>query len=175
MSPISNVARNPWYREPWPWLLMAGPAIVVVAGFVTLWLALSANDGLVVDDYYKQGKEVNRSLKRDEIARNLGLSALVRFDEKTDRVQVALRAGKPEILAKATSLRLTLAHATIAGRDQSIQLQRTATGYDGRVQALSPGKWHLLLEDTAHTWRLQDTVIVGNGVIEELSLRPPAE
>ena len=23
---------DPWYRHPWPWLLMLGPAIVVVAG-----------------------------------------------------------------------------------------------------------------------------------------------
>ena len=27
---------KPWYREPWPWLLMLGPAVVVVAGFITL-------------------------------------------------------------------------------------------------------------------------------------------
>ena len=32
-----------WYRHPWPWLLMAGPAIVVVAGLYTLFLAVSAN------------------------------------------------------------------------------------------------------------------------------------
>ena len=24
---------KPWYKEPWPWLLMSGPAIVVVAAF----------------------------------------------------------------------------------------------------------------------------------------------
>ena len=30
---------TPWYREPWPWILMAGPAIVVVAGFATLFIA----------------------------------------------------------------------------------------------------------------------------------------
>ena len=28
-----------WYKEPWPWLLMSGPLIVVVAAFATLWLA----------------------------------------------------------------------------------------------------------------------------------------
>ena len=25
----------PWYRQRWPWLLMAGPAIVVVASMYT--------------------------------------------------------------------------------------------------------------------------------------------
>ena len=34
---------NPWYKERWPWLLMAGPAIVIVAGFITAWLAIVSN------------------------------------------------------------------------------------------------------------------------------------
>ena len=42
-------ASKPWYREPWPWILMAGPAIVVVAGIATAWLAVRSNDGLVED------------------------------------------------------------------------------------------------------------------------------
>ena len=40
-------ARKPWYREPWPWLLMAGPAIVVVAGVTTAVIAFRGADGLV--------------------------------------------------------------------------------------------------------------------------------
>ena len=44
---------NPWYREPWPWILMAGPATVVVAGIVTAWIAVANQDPLVVDNYYK--------------------------------------------------------------------------------------------------------------------------
>jgi uncharacterized protein len=39
-----------WYREPWPWLLMAGPAIVVVAGLYTAYLAVTTNDALVAGD-----------------------------------------------------------------------------------------------------------------------------
>ena len=34
----------PWYREPWPWLLMAGPAAVVVAGLITAWIAVKTDD-----------------------------------------------------------------------------------------------------------------------------------
>ena len=30
---MSAARTQPWYREPWPWILMAGPAIVVVAIF----------------------------------------------------------------------------------------------------------------------------------------------
>ena len=68
---------TPWYREPWPWLLMAGPAIVVVAGFVTLGMAINSADGLVADDYYKEGNAINMTMHRDVRARELGYHARV--------------------------------------------------------------------------------------------------
>ena len=58
-----NLLAKSWYREPWPWLLMMGPAIVIVAGFYTLWLAIQSNDGLVADDYYKRGLAINQTLR----------------------------------------------------------------------------------------------------------------
>ena len=62
MTTSTNAAADPWYRHPWPWLLMAGPAIVVVAGFLTLGFAIQSFDGLVADDYYKEGKAINMTL-----------------------------------------------------------------------------------------------------------------
>ncbi len=59
---IEHGERSVWYREPYVWLLIAIPACAVVAGFVTLALAIATDDGLVVDDYYWQGKQINRVL-----------------------------------------------------------------------------------------------------------------
>lgn len=53
---------RPWWRFGHVWLLISGPAVVVVAGFVTLWLAIRMPDPVVADDYYKRGIEINRSL-----------------------------------------------------------------------------------------------------------------
>ena len=74
-------ATQPWYREPWPWILMAGPAIVVVAGFATLAIAVKTDDGLVADDYYKQGLAINRVLR----ARRAGARARPRGDGAVQR------------------------------------------------------------------------------------------
>ena len=41
-----EIPAQPWYRERWPWILMAGPATVVVAGLFTAWLAVRSDDGL---------------------------------------------------------------------------------------------------------------------------------
>ena len=47
----------PWYRQFWPWFIIALPAAAVIASFITLWLAVSHPDQLVVsDDQYQQLK-----------------------------------------------------------------------------------------------------------------------
>jgi hypothetical protein len=46
--------RVPWYREPWPWLLFFPPAVAVVAGTITMGIAIDSFDGVVSDDYYRQ-------------------------------------------------------------------------------------------------------------------------
>ncbi len=47
----------PWYRQFWPWFIIALPASAVIASFVSLWLAVSNPDHLVVtDDEYQQLK-----------------------------------------------------------------------------------------------------------------------
>ena len=52
----------PWWKFGHVWLVISGPAIVVVAGFVTLWLAVSSPDPVVAEDYYQQGIEINKTL-----------------------------------------------------------------------------------------------------------------
>jgi hypothetical protein len=40
---------RPWYREPWPWVLIAIPLLTVIASAFTFWLAVSHPDYLVVE------------------------------------------------------------------------------------------------------------------------------
>lgn len=58
----SQGASPPWWKFGYVWLLIAGPAAVVVAGFATLWLALANPETLVAEDYYRRGVEINRDL-----------------------------------------------------------------------------------------------------------------
>jgi len=51
----------PWYKQFWPWFIIALPASAVIAGFYTLWLAISNPDHLVVDD--EEYRRLNSSLK----------------------------------------------------------------------------------------------------------------
>lgn len=49
MTPEQAPPLRPWYREPWPWVLIAIPALTIAACGLTLWLAISHPDPVVVD------------------------------------------------------------------------------------------------------------------------------
>lgn len=48
------------------WMVVGGPAIVVVASFVTLWLAIRTPDPVLSEDYYQQGININRTLEAQQ-------------------------------------------------------------------------------------------------------------
>ena len=41
---------GPWYRQPWPWILIALPASVVIACAITAWWIIKIPDHAVAFD-----------------------------------------------------------------------------------------------------------------------------
>ena len=138
---------RPWYRQLWPWLLISGPAAVLLAGAATLWLAVSSADGLVAEDYYRQGLAINKRLAREEAARRLGVAATVALG--AERIRVELTGEAPEALF------VHLAHATRAGYDVRLRLKPVAPGaYEAALDSLPRGRWRIVIEDPRGTWRI---------------------
>jgi uncharacterized protein len=52
----------PWWRHGFVWLVLSGPAAVVAAGAVTVWVAVDGADALLAEDYYRRGIEINKTL-----------------------------------------------------------------------------------------------------------------
>jgi uncharacterized protein len=156
--PTTNLHSKPWYQEPWPWLLMSLPLAAVVAGFITLTLAIQTADGLVAADYYKQGLAINRQLQREEKAASLKL----RVDAVTDSERGLVRVHLEALGSLPGALALRLVHPTREGMDQTIALKASPGGwYEGRLETPQPAHWQLVLEDVGRTWRLDgswDTV-----------------
>ena len=142
----------PWYKQRWPWLLMIGPGVVIVAGIITAWLAIVSNDGLVTDDYYKEGLAVNQQLQRDRGASSQGLHAdLMRSD-----LNLRLMLTSDQGAALPDMVVLKLSHPTIAGQDQSVKMTLEGAGfYRGRLETGVAGRWLVSVEDPAGAWRLQ--------------------
>jgi hypothetical protein len=145
---------GPWYRQPWPWILISLPATSVVLGMVLLYFAITTADGLVVDDYYRQGRAIDQTMARSVHAAELGLVADVKF--RSDRLTVRLSSA--EGVSLPTSLIATIAHPTRSGKDQSVVLIGRGGEFSGAVKPLTTGRWLVQLEDEARTWRLRGAV-----------------
>lgn len=138
---------TPWYKEPWPWILMSGPAAVIVAGAATTWIAFASADGLVAEDYYRKGLAVNAVLAREQAAERLGIAADLERSGETMRVR--LRGASPDFVF------LRFVNATRASMDVRVRLEAAGAGlYEGRVLPLAPGRWRVILEDPRGEWRL---------------------
>jgi hypothetical protein len=151
-------ASLPWYRQRWPWLLIAGPAIVVVASFVTLWLAATTDDGLIADDYYKRGLLINKELLRTQRAEAMGISAILHV-APTGAVRLELKAGADSAAVPA-AVTLKLVHPTRAGLDREVVLvQGPGNAYIGDLGAYPQGRWLVSVETPE--WRLPATEVSG--------------
>jgi hypothetical protein len=59
---VSPNQATAWWKYGHVWLVISGPAIVVVASFITLYLAITRPDPVLDEDYYRKGIEINRTL-----------------------------------------------------------------------------------------------------------------
>lgn len=54
---------QPWWKFGHVWLVISGPAAVVLAGFFTFYLAYHGSDPLVEENYYQKGLNINKELE----------------------------------------------------------------------------------------------------------------
>jgi len=176
---------TPWYKNFWPWALMAGPFAVVIAGSVTYWLAASTPDAMVVDDYYKQGNAINQSIERDQEALKLGLGAEIHFPGAQGgelRVEMSSQQG----LAWPPAIQVLLLHPVRAELDRTVELrlqsaQPNAARYAGEVGTTEHIAYQITLQDFGNKWRLmsdrrgaaRDVVTLRAGVVQSAADRMP--
>lgn len=65
---MKSTVSQPWWKYGHVWMVIAGPAVVVVAGFFTLWLAIKQPDPVLAEDYYQRGIDINKTLKQSNSA-----------------------------------------------------------------------------------------------------------
>ena len=155
----NNESIRPWFKEPYVWLIIFFPVLSIIAGIVTIILAVQSNDGLVVDDYYKQGLEINRVLERDQSALEYQLDADINLDEEIEEIVISLTAAANFVHPE--NLTVSLLHATRSGMDKEVKLILSQGKlYRGNLPALIPGKWYVHIQ--RDNWRLIKTINVSN-------------
>ena len=143
---------KPWFRHPLVWMMIAIPFSAVVMGVVMIWLAIDTDDGLVADDYYKQGLEINDVISLDRKASELQLNAVIKFDSAGKVINFKFEKGLLE--SYPDTLQLSFQHATRANSDITVVLNHGINDqYIGYLQqAISEGVWYFEVSDA--DWKL---------------------
>lgn len=139
----------PWWKHRWPWLLMAGPAIIMAATGYATYLAIQTPDAVVVGDYYKQGKAINQDLRRDHVAAQMGLSVGIGYDAAAGLLTGSINR------TDTGPLLISLSHATQPAKDLKLIVVPAADGsFSARLPMLERSRWVVLVEGEKREWRL---------------------
>ena len=142
---MSTIVQRAWYQEPMVWMIIAIPATSVVVGMTMLTLSIKHYDGLVTDDYYKEGLGINESIQRGQKAKDLGIEASIDFNQTGNLVSMTVQ-GEPSF-SPPSELTLHLRHSTRSGYDQSWILPLALDNrYSGELPELVDGKWYVEVE-----------------------------
>ena len=152
MTTVKNENKiTPWHKEQYVWLIIFFPLLAVIGGIVTIILAVKSNDGLVVDDYYKQGLEINRTLERDQSAIKYELAADIELIPSIEEVVVQLTANSE--FNYPDRIQVAFLNATRSGLDQQTLLNQAEDHtYRGSLPVLPTGKWYVHIE--MDDWRI---------------------
>jgi hypothetical protein len=64
-DPKNDKPAKPWWRHGFVWMVLGGPAVVVVASVVTAVIAATGADQLVDAEAYRRGAEISRQLRSE--------------------------------------------------------------------------------------------------------------
>lgn len=145
---------TPWYKQFWPWFLIAVPVITLIMGGVLLHLAVSTEDSLVVDDYYKEGKAINANLDKVAAAKKKNITTDLLIDKGS--ITLTFHSGIPQ---DGNAVKLAFYHVTLEDRDVDVLLTRDASGkYRGFIEEDLSGKWRISLTPIGESWKIQNIV-----------------
>lgn len=146
---MSEINENtPWYKQWMVWMVIAPPFTAVVAGIITINIAIMSDDGLVVDDYYKQGLGINQTLQRDQLARDMNIEADLFVESRKLKMRLTGAVNDP-------NLTLSFIHPTQGQRDVVLNMTRfTDNAYEAELDKKLTGNWNLLIEPENKKWRI---------------------
>lgn len=156
---MTEYSEAPWYKQFWPWFVIALLATAVVASLNMVFLAFSTTDSLVTEAPEGMDVVAERHLAAERLARNLGLDATLDIDLETGAITAVVKSTSISEWPKA--LLLEFSHPTHSARDVKISLTAGIPDelghpiWVGHVVAVPNGRHYLVLSPAdSEDWRL---------------------
>lgn len=151
---MQSSSPTPWYKQFWPWFLVAIPVSSFIVAFVLVHYAVNTSDSLVDDDYYKEGKVINMNLARFNQAKKLNIDTLLTINDS--KLAIEFVSGKP---ATGEALQLHFQHTTLNNKDFDLLATMDATGiYRANYSHPIEGKWRVSLQPMDKSWKIQQII-----------------
>lgn len=159
---MTQTDSKPWFRQFWPWFLIAIPSSSVVMGVIMINLAMNGKDSLVRQDWYKDGMAINQRMDKQMKAQQLGIQASLTLDKTSGDLYLATQNLD---LRQDNQLALSLIHPTLEGKDRQLQLylapdNRFYTKLDFRPQ----GFYYLLITPSSGEWEIESSINFDNEI-----------
>lgn len=149
-------------RNPIVWLLVGLPLAVIVAGFVTLGVAIESGGNDASPDEVRRTAQIQTTeLGPDARAGEMKLSAVFSVQDGHVEVLPASGALVDDTALRARPLRLFVQHPLRAAEDREVQLTPTAAGWRADLTLDASHDWLLQLAPEGLAWRLRARLPAG--------------
>ncbi len=148
---MQTSAPNPWYKEPWPFILISITGLGVVAGSTLAYIGLSNPPEIVSGQFDSLGKFLTEDTTRAAEARALGLAGRLGLDG--ERVELRLSAG--DLTKLPNELMVQFQHPATSAGDSVVLLVHAGGGsYRGLAGEQPHARARILVTDLGQSWSL---------------------
>lgn len=153
---------TPWYKQFWPWFILAILGWGIVSATTTLVFAVLNPPQMMTGDYAKLGKALVDTHVRADRAEALGLDG--RLVRSGSAISLDLQAD--DVAALGDTVMLLAQHPTDAGRDRQIVLTRLDSGrYTGQIDSLPP-RGRMIVSDLEQSWWISSAYEVDDDALD---------
>jgi hypothetical protein len=152
LSPPSIDEKKVWYRQFWPWFLIAIPLTSVTYSLSAVYLFAQNSVHLVEEDYYKKGKAINLDRGRLNLAKALSISGVLYLHET---VSFQLKKGE---LTQFPAIKIQFVHPTLPKFDKNYVLSSDAQGryrFSSPLELNNAVAWYVKIQPVVGDWALQ--------------------
>lgn len=163
---------GPWYKQFWLWFMLVPLGILVMASFYLLYKAVTTHDGVVVDNFYRDGKGYAVRYEEDAFARAMKLRGNLSWQDQTLRVSLG-----GDLTPLPETMELLIIFPTNDDFDVTVIVEHRGLGeYVGQLPVDVEGKRHLQLHplNVEQEWRLHASDVIVP-LTEPLVLLPKPE